>query len=212
MISTTPSGIIAVISGDQQQIIRCQIFQKARQLRIKPFKVASVSSHITPVAVLAIKLDQIGKNECAVLGSARELDKVFHQFCIRPFSAICDATHAENIANFAYCVNRTAFGGGKINQEIFGGKKGKIAAAGRSGEGTGDAYKGTCNHAANTHFVQHRREFGAKVLKPLKAKDFFMRSNLEYAVNGGVANGPASFEVLCPEVIKYACAACVAIG
>ena len=66
VLGATPSGIIAVIGGENDEVAGLEFRFKFRQAAVKGFKAGRVSYNIASVAEFGIEIDEIGKKKAAI--------------------------------------------------------------------------------------------------------------------------------------------------
>jgi hypothetical protein len=68
VVGAGPCGIVAVIGGEQHQVVGAQRGEDRADFGVEPFEVARIARHVAAVAVEAVELDEIGEGQAAVLG------------------------------------------------------------------------------------------------------------------------------------------------
>ena len=65
MIGTGRGRIVAVIGGNDEQIVASQLRNDARQPGVEPFQVGGVSAHVVAVSVKGVEVHEIGHDQTA---------------------------------------------------------------------------------------------------------------------------------------------------
>jgi hypothetical protein len=143
----------------------------------------------------AVELDEVGEGERAVFGRGGGADEVLHELGIAPLHHVRDALHREDVADLADGVDGAARAGDPVAERGRGRGDGVVVAVAGAAEGALGPREGPGDDAAHAHGVEPRREIAAERQEPVEPEGLFMRRDLEDAVGGGVADGPAGPQV-----------------
>ena len=67
VVAAAPGGIAAVIGGDDDKVAVFESHVELRQAPIEGFERRRIARHVTPVAEIRVEIDEIGKDQIAVL-------------------------------------------------------------------------------------------------------------------------------------------------
>jgi hypothetical protein len=102
VIGAAPGRVAAVVSGDDKQIVLLQSRQEFAQSVIECFQRSGIAPDIATVAVDGIKIDEVGKQEAALLQRIKAFQGAIEQAFIAV--ALQDSTRSamrENIPDLA---------------------------------------------------------------------------------------------------------------
>lgn len=148
-----------------------------------------IARPIAAVAKIRVEIEEIGKNHAAVREILQGFERgIEMRHIARPLDFLARKTMRENIAYFA---DRHVFprrGREPFKQIARRRRETKILAARSADEAVARvAFKGPRDDAADVERIAEAPRNAAEIIKPLAAKDRFMRSDLQNRIGGGVA-------------------------
>lgn len=184
VIGAAPCRIIAMIGGDDGEIAWPQFREEFGQPCIKCLKAMRIAGHIAAVTELRVEIEEIGEDQPAVGKPSQDVERRIEMpHVIRALDLLAGKAMPKNIANLADRHDR-AGGAGESFEEIAGRRRKAEILAVRSADKTvaRAALKGTRDHPADIEGIAEAPRNAAKIIKPLKAEDCFMRGDLKDGV------------------------------
>jgi len=155
VVGAGPAWIIAVVGGDDHQIIFVQVKGKICQHGVELLQRIGIARYVSPVTEMHIEIDEICEDEVTVFGSSRRLFGRRHQRVMaRSWICVANTAPGENIADLANGVYCTARVLNPVKQGWGDGRDGIIMAVCRAGKiGRAITVKGPCNDTSDIERV-----------------------------------------------------------
>ena len=102
MIMAAPSRIVAVVGGEDAEVVGAHLGCDLGQARVEGFEARGVARDVAAVAVFAVEIDEIDEDEAAVGGFAQRGERQVDVFAVVPaFDFAPGAAMGEDVADLA---------------------------------------------------------------------------------------------------------------
>ncbi len=196
MVGAFEAGIVAVVGGDHQHVVGTQGRQNFGKALVKFLEAFSVAGQVAAVPEMHVKIDQVGEYQ--------PFEVEFHPFqrivdaflVVVAFFVGGEATAVENVVDLADAIDLFACIEEVVEHGIGRRINAEVVAVGCAFEFAGDAYEGSCDHAADGPIAlqQFAGDFADFVLT-LNGNDRFVHGDLEDAVAARVHDRVAGAHV-----------------
>ena len=201
VIGTAPGGVIAVIGGEDDEVVGADFRKKRSQPNIEFLQRPRIPGHVAAVSVQHVKIHQVGKKQPArsrlpqVVNGLHAMGIRFRRMRLRNPAA------GEDVADLADAGDADA-GVLQFVQHRARRPKRIVVPVGRAFEVAVRAGEGPRNHASDFPGVGQTARNTADFVQTLQRDHVLMGGDLQDRIGRGVENGISAGDVFRTELIK----------
>ncbi len=201
MVRAGEGGIVAVISGDDQQIVRPEPRQQVGQAAVERFEAGRVTCYVAAVPELTVEIDKISNRESVGRQSVERGEKQIEIGVVaRPLTLLAGVSVREDVADLADADDGTSGLGGALEQVPRWRLHSEILAVGSPPERRSRfAGEGPRDHPADVQRIAKAAGDPADVIEALQAEGLLVRGDLEDGIGGRVTDRLAGSDMLFAE-------------
>ena len=194
--------IVAVVGGDDEQVVGTQLRQELAQPRVEALEVPRVALDVVAMPVDRVEVDEVGEDQSPLDARDRLLHRVHPLIVTRRVHRRPNAAAGEEILNLAHRVHRRARGRQPIEQRLAAGRTGEIVTIRGALELSRRADERARDHPPDAHALDDELVGdAADAVLLLDRNHILVREDLEHAVGRGVDDRRAGAHVLGAEAV-----------